>query len=312
MLDLELSWPEAAVSATALAAASVTLRASARPRIAGAGVCAQECALVLGLFALWQLAGSFSVTGPARALARAQWIWDVERLTHLPNETSLQRLVLPHPLLVQFCNLYYAILHFPVLIACMIWLFVWYRDHYRRLRTTLVVFTGGCLLIQLIPVAPPRMLASTGMVDTAVRYGQSVYATHVGFNPDELSAMPSVHVGWALLVAVAVIGAARTKWRWLILLYPVLTSLAVVLTANHFWLDGIVAALLLGAVLTVQVTARQLKLRPAAFGLSPRNRAWHHPRNTYPSGTGGSNGRTSSADEPGHADRAPAGRNRPA
>ena len=150
--------------------------------------------------------------------------------------------MLPHPLLVEFFNLYYAVLHFPVLICCMIWLFFRHRDHYRKLRTTLVAFTGGALLIQLIPVAPPRMLPSSGMVDTAVRYGQSVYAAHAGFDADQLSAMPSVHVGWALLVAIAVIGAAGSRWRWLALLYPVLTTLAVVVTANHFWLDGIVAA----------------------------------------------------------------------
>ena len=85
------------------------------------------------------------------------------------------------------------------------------------------------------------------MVDTAVRYGQSVYAGAAGFDADQLSAMPSVHVGWAILVAIAVIGAARSRWRWLALVYPVLTTLVVVVTANHFWLDGIVAAALLGA-----------------------------------------------------------------
>src|ERR1039458_2992433 len=86
----------------------------------------------------------------------------------------------------------------------MIWLFVAYRDRYVRMRTTLVAFTAACLLIQLIPVAPPRMLPLTGMVDTAAVYGQSVYSAHSGFDPDQLSAMPSVHVGWALLVAIAV------------------------------------------------------------------------------------------------------------
>jgi hypothetical protein len=311
VLNIELSWQQAALGAAALAAVSLTLRGSSRPRSSVIGLVLQESALILGLFALWQLAGSFTLTGPGHALARAQRLWDVERAWHLPSETSLQRLVLPHPLLVQVANLYYAILHFPVLIACMIWLFARYRERYRRLRTTLVVFTAGCLLIQLIPVAPPRMLASTGMVDTGVAYHQSVYAAKVGFNADQLSAMPSVHVGWAVLVAVAVIGAARTRWRWLILAYPVLTTLAVVVTANHFWLDGIVAAALLGVVMAIQAAVRR-NLRPATFGLSPRNSAWHHPRNTSPTGPGGRDGRDSAADEPSHADRTPAGRHWPA
>jgi hypothetical protein len=68
-------------------------------------------------------------------------------------------------------------------------------------------------------------------------------------------------VGWALLIAVAVITTARTRWRWLAVLYPVMTTLAVVVTANHFWLDGIVSATLLVIVLTVQGAIRRHGLR---------------------------------------------------
>jgi predicted MFS family arabinose efflux permease len=101
------------------------------------------------------------------------------------------------------------------------------------------------------------MLPEAGMVDTAVRYHQSVYSSVAGFNADQLSAMPSVHVGWAILVAIAIIGSSQTRWRWLAVLYPVMTTLVVVVTANHFWLDGIVAALLLAFVLAVQGLARR-------------------------------------------------------
>jgi hypothetical protein len=118
------------------------------------------------------------------------------------------------------------------------------------------LFTGASLLIQLIPVAPPRLLPGTGLVDTAVRYGQSVYAWNGGFDADQYSAMPSVHVGWALIVAIAVITVSRSRWRWLAAAYPVLTLLSVTVTANHFWLDGIVAALLVALVLAGQRLAR--------------------------------------------------------
>jgi hypothetical protein len=220
---------------------------------------AQESAVILGLFALWQYAGSFGVMGPDGALGRAQWIWHAERVAHLPSETTVQAFFLPHPLVVQLFNYYYAGLHFPVLVGTMIWLFVRHRDRYAAGRTTLVALTAACLLIQLIPVAPPRMLPSSGMVDTAIEYGQSVYSATAGFNPDQLSAMPSVHVGWAVLVAILIIGAARTRWRWLWLLYPAATTLIVAVTANHFWADGIVAAAVLLAVLAVQHLVTKLR-----------------------------------------------------
>jgi PAP2 superfamily len=266
VIDLALDWQQASGAAAGLGAASVALRGVRRPLLSKFSSAALESGLILGLYALWQGAGSHSALGPDGAMSRAGWIWRFERDVRLPSEAWLQRLFLPHPLLIQFFNLYYDILHFPVLIACMIWLFVWHRADYGRWRTTLVVFTGLCLLVQLIPVAPPRMLAGTGMVDTAVVYHQSVYANAAGFDPDQLSAMPSVHVGWAILVAVAVITTLRSRWRWLTVAYPVMTTLAVVVTANHFWLDGIVAAAILVAVLAAQAVVRRIGLarsRPA-------------------------------------------------
>jgi hypothetical protein len=143
--------------------------------------------------------------------------------------------------------------------ACLIWLYARHRDRYRRIRTTVVLFTFASLLIQLIPLAPPRMLPETGLVDTAVRYGQSVYSSHGGFDADQLSAMPSVQVGWALIVAIAVITVSCSRWRWLAVAYPALTLLAVVVTANHFWLDGIVAGLLVALTLTAQHLIRRLR-----------------------------------------------------
>jgi len=263
-----LSWQYATAAAVGLAVIAVATRAVRQRRPAGAwrtwGGVAQEAALLFGLYALWQFAGSFTVLSRAGAMSRARWLWHAERVLRLPSETSVQRLFLPHPVLVQAFNLYYDTLHFAALGACLGWLYLRHRDSYPAIRTTVALFTGASLLIQLIPVAPPRLLpvtgpGGTGLIDTAVRYGQSVYSWNGGFNADEFSAMPSVHVGWALIVAVAVITASRSRWRWLAAGYPMLTMLVVVVTANHFWLDGIVAGLLVALVMAVQRLAGGLR-----------------------------------------------------
>jgi hypothetical protein len=296
MRNLELSWQQAAILAGCLVVVTVLLRLARRPRLTAVAAFAQETALVLALFTLWQFAGSYSVMGPGGALGRGRWIWHLERVMYLPSETSVQRLFLPHPVIVQAFNLYYDVLHFPVLIACLIWLWVRHRARYIRVRTTLAVFTAACLLIQLVPVAPPRMLPATGLVDTAALYHQSVYQSHPGFNPDQLSAMPSVHVGWAILVAIMMITTARSRWRWLAAGYPAATTLAVVITANHYWLDGIVAGLLLVLVLLVQYAVTRLRARlPARLpsplhGLLPYRPAWDHSRNGTTAGSNGHNG----------------------
>ncbi len=268
-----LSWQYALAAAAVLVlvAAAIRGRLAARPggharAWALWGGVAWEAALLFGLYALWQFAGSFTVMGTSGAVPRARWLWHAERVLHLPSETALQLPLLPHPVLVQASNLYYDILHFPVLGACLVWLYARHRASYPRIRTTVAVFTGASLLIQLIPVAPPRLLPAAGMVDTALRYGQSVYAWSGGFDADEFSAMPSVHVGWALIVAVAVITVSRSRWRWLAAAYPVITLLVVVVTANHFWLDGIAAGLLVALVLAGQSAARGLRSGKASEG----------------------------------------------
>jgi hypothetical protein len=256
MVNLELSWQAAAATAACLGGAAVGCRRASRPRLRTAAGFVREAAVLLALFALWQLAGSYAVMGPDGAIDRAQWIWHAERAVHLPSEAGVQQAFLSHPLVVQLLNLYYAGLHFAVVIGCLLWVYIWHRRAYPQVRTTLVLFTAGALLIQLVPVAPPRMLAGDNMIDTAVQYGQSVYGSVAGFNADQLSAMPSVHVGWSLLVALVVVQVSRSRWRWLALGYPAVTLLAVVVTANHFWLDGIAAAALLALALAVQRAGR--------------------------------------------------------
>jgi PAP2 superfamily len=279
VVKLELSWQAAGIAAASLTVAAAIAARSGRPRLVGAAGFARESGLVLALFALWQLVGSFALMSPDGALDRGQWIWHAERVLHMPSETIVQRAFLPHPLVVQALNLYYAGLHFVVVIGFLIWVFVRHRRQYPQVRTTLVLFTAGALLIQFVPVAPPRMLSADGMVDTAVRYGQSVYGSVAGFNADQLSAMPSVHVGWALLVALVAAEVSRSRWRWLWLAYPALTMLAVVVTANHYWMDGVAAAALLALALVVQRAGRAVqgawRARHAAAGpVSTREPAW--------------------------------------
>src|SRR5262245_39006642 len=89
VINLELSWHQAAGAAAGLAVAAIALRAAGKPRLTKVAVATRETALALGLFTLWQYAGSFSVMGPGGALGRARWIWLFERSVRLPSETAI-------------------------------------------------------------------------------------------------------------------------------------------------------------------------------------------------------------------------------
>jgi PAP2 superfamily len=250
-----LTWAQAALLAGLLLGLGMSLRVHARTaRLAPFAV---ESAFIAGLYALWQLVGSLALDASG-AYQRAAWIVRVERDSHLPSEVRVQHLISGHPLLTELCNIYYATMHFAALFALLLWLFIWHRARYPSVRATVILLTAACLVIQFVPVAPPRLLHSYGFVDTAQEYGQSVYAAF-GSGADQLSAMPSVHVGWAMLVAFAAVTISRSRWRWLVTLHPLLTIFVVAATANHFWLDGIVAIALLWLAIAAQRASRTLR-----------------------------------------------------
>ncbi|MEP6599532.1 MAG: phosphatase PAP2 family protein [Actinomycetota bacterium] len=258
MHTVALSWRQAETLAMVLLASSVALQFANTARLRVLGPFLRESGLLAGLYGLWQLAGTLAVVGTEGAFARARWILRTERDWHLPSELDVQHLIAPHPLLTQACNLYYATMHFPSLFALLIWLFARHRDRYGQVRTTVVGLTAACFVIQLLPVAPPRLLPAFGFVDTAEQYGQSVYAAFGAIGADQLSAMPSVHVGWAVLVALAAITISPSRWRWLVLAHPIFTAFVVSATANHFWLDGLVAVAVLLAALSAQAGGRRV------------------------------------------------------
>jgi hypothetical protein len=263
MANLMLSWQQAALLAAGLGATGVLLvyagHTVARWHWAThAGPFLREAGVVIGLYALWQLAGNLATGDFASAEAHARSIWSDERAVLLPDEASVQHLLLPHPLLSEAANLYYATMHFGMLIAMLVWLFARHRDGYPAVRNVMAASTAACLLISFIPVAPPRLLPGSGLVDLAARYGESVYsAAGSAAGADQLSAMPSVHVAWSLIVAWAVIVTARSRWRWLIAAHPVLTVLVVIGTGNHYWADAFMAAVIVAAVIAARALIRR-------------------------------------------------------
>lgn len=256
-----LSWQTAFKMAVALIAVAMWVERLRRPRIAPAVAAAKEVSLVLALYALWQWAHDLAINKTAGAMEHARWLWHLEQSLHLPSELSLQRSLIDHRLVMQFLNIYYGGLHVPAVGILLAWLFFRHRDRYARVRTSLALMIGGCLTIQMIPMAPPRFLPELGFVDAGLMYGQSVYGRGGSGLSNQLAAMPSQHVGWSLVVGIAAVTISTSRWRWLVLLHPFLTVVSVTATANHWWLDGVVAGLVLAVAYLAQRAAADIRLR---------------------------------------------------
>lgn len=221
-----------------------------------------EVAVVLGLFGVYRM-GRHMIDGQvSEAMRNAQHIWRAERFLSLPNEESIQTWALSFDHVAKLANIYYLSVHFPATGLMLIWLFLQHRSFYGRIRTELAILTGlGLVIHMLYPLAPPRLVPGVEMTDTMNVVGPSAYpgGTDDGV-ANQFAAMPSLHIGWAVVVALAIFRVVPSPWRWLAWLHPTITTIVVVITANHYWLDGLVAlALLLLSIGTVQISGRLRK-----------------------------------------------------
>ncbi|MEI8408245.1 MULTISPECIES: phosphatase PAP2 family protein [unclassified Kribbella] len=205
----------------------------------------REAVLLATLFLVYTAGRQIAAKHTGSAFDHAREILALQNWLHLPNEASIQHAALKIPQLVEGANLYYASVHAPLTAAVLLWLSIWRPRAYTHVRWTIVSVTGLALIGHIaFPLAPPRMMP--GFVDTGLQFGQSVYGVErSGGVANQFAAMPSLHVGWAALIALSMILITRSKWRWLWLAHPIITFAVVVVTANHYWLDGIVALLLL-------------------------------------------------------------------
>jgi len=205
-----------------------------------------ELGLVVVLFGVYKLGRALVADQQSDALRHADLVRQVEEVLQLPSEAALQAAV-GSDALFRAANVYYTGVHFPLMVLFLVWGFTRRPVHeYEWARNLLVLQTGAALLVHLVfPLAPPRMFPQWGFIDTMTLLGPSPYDGASGAMANQFAAMPSLHVGWAVLIAYVV---ARTGPRWLAGIaagHAVATVLIVVVTANHWWIDGIVGVLLL-------------------------------------------------------------------
>jgi len=259
----------------------------------------KEALIVAAFYAAYSLVrnrfGSALVAGtevPTRAFANAMGVIRVERWLGSYHEETLQELVLPHLWLVRAANVWYGTTHFLVTLGAFVALYLRRRDVFALWRNVLAAVTAIALVgFMLLPVMPPRLLdapcppadwggaciasdlrtgdgaESFGFVDTIRTYG-GPWAFDRGAGAklsNQFAAMPSLHVGWALWCVMA-------WWRFLrrraaraaLVAYPIVTSLVIVVTANHFWLDALGGAVAYAIALPIGVRVHAWRSARAA------------------------------------------------
>ncbi len=208
-----------------------------------------EIAILILLDLIYERLRNLIPTHETAAIDRGLQVLHFTELMHLNVELPINQFVSAHADLARFANGYYSFLHLPVTSGVLLWLFFWHRRIYRSARTVLVTSTIlGLLGFYLVPMAPPRLIGA-GFVDTLVQFhtfGSWGHAS-VASMTNQYAAMPSLHCAWALWAGLTVWHVARRPViRYVALCYPMLTLLVVISTANHFLLDCVAGAAVLG------------------------------------------------------------------
>ncbi len=247
------AWIVARLRAARLAAAST-----------GSGL--REMAIALGAYGVYSLVRGFFGGTIAEGRENAADIVSLEKTLGISVESGMQRFFVDHSLAMPFWNTLYVVSQVVVLPLTLFLVYRYRRPAYAFVRNMAIIsWSAGLVVYALLPVAPPRLLAS-GFTDTVSE--QTFFDLDSSFirafyNP--VAAMPSLHVGMAPVVAWALI--RLTPWMWTKALgwaYPVLIAVCIVVTGNHYVLDiaGGLAIVLPAAAVAVWI----VRARPASPG----------------------------------------------
>jgi membrane-associated phospholipid phosphatase len=182
----------------------------------------------------------------AVAFAHGQQVIDFERSTHTFFEPALQAFFLPAQWLIDIANQVYLNSQFSVALTFLVWLYLFRNESYYFVRNMFVV--SMCLALvgyTLYPTAPPRMFPERGFVDTIVNFSNVNHDSalaKVFINP--YAAVPSMHCAFALMIGVTGVRVSRNRFaRAVWAVWPLLVAWVVVVTANHYWIDAALGAI---------------------------------------------------------------------
>jgi len=225
-----------------------------------------QISLWLGFLLAYQVARGISRNENALAFHNAARVVQLERRLGIFVEPTIQRrLIDAGGALLHAANWTYWLSEFAVVSLALLWVYLCRYEAFIRFRNWILLTNVlGLFVYAWVPTAPPRMLPWDGFVDTLGRSEALNHGTgliQIVANP--YAAMPSLHSADALIVGVTLASVVASRWGRLWLLWPVWVSLALVSTANHFWIDiaagfalAGLAALILGGKAAVRFRGR--------------------------------------------------------
>jgi membrane-associated phospholipid phosphatase len=227
----------------------------------------RQLALFAGAYYLYRLVRGFTDGSADVAFDNARDLVSAERNLGLFFEPGLQDWVQRNAhVLLDGANWMYVNSHFVVTTTFLIWLYLFRNQSYYYVRNLFMIAMGLALVGYLVyPTAPPRFLPEWGFEDSVAAFVGEEAANSAGVLYNPYAAVPSMHVAFALMIAIPAMQLVRPtllKVAWGV--YPLLVTFVVVVTANHFWLDAALGVAV-AAVSAWAASAALARARPHAW-----------------------------------------------
>ncbi len=207
----------------------------------------REVAIGLGVYAVYLAVRQavFNDRGRRQAARNARRIVRLEERLGLHVEPAVQRSCIERRRLLHCLNLGYVSLNVVLTVGSLMRLYFTRHPDFHRLRRAAALATLGAQpAFLLFPTAPPRTL--DGFTDTIRELaGLDLDSGFVARLYDPIAAMPSIHCAYAVVTSAAVAEtASHPVVRGLARVYPPAVFGTVLVTANHYVLDGIAGSAL--------------------------------------------------------------------
>jgi membrane-associated phospholipid phosphatase len=165
-----------------------------------------------------------------------------------------------------FANWMYVNSHFVVTTTFLIWLYLARNYAYYYVRNMFMVAMGLALVGYMVfPTAPPRFLPEWGFTDTVATWVGETAETSANVLYNPFAAVPSMHVAFALMIAIPAFMLVKSRvFKALWAVYPLVVTFVVMVTANHYWLDAALGALV-AAASAYAASAGFARARPEAW-----------------------------------------------
>ena len=218
-----------------------------------------EITFILVFYFVYSAIRNSNQGSPSTARKHAYQIIEWQQTLGINHEQALHRWALDIRPLIIASNYFYGSLHFVVTSGVKIILNRKFSDDYPLWRNAIAIATAIALIgFAFWPLMPPRLLPHHfGYVDTLDKFPTfwSFKRGAVNKISNQYAAMPSVHCAWALWCACVLVPRLKQTWaKALAALYPVGTVTAIVLTANHYFLDAVGGFIVLGVAFLIART----------------------------------------------------------